>query len=159
MPRIRNTNVRFRRMILTTTKQRQFARQPRAQAAILVLHVHVELEGLARPSRGQRRFHPGVVERSMIFGAQLRCPCQCSGPSPDRRQQRLKSRLPSRLDLLQQISASDSCLQRRQSQAASRRCRSSARLRKKRTTFSGLPRNFARRSGRCVAMPVGQVLR
>ena len=42
---------------------------------------------------------------------------------------------------------------------ASRRCRSSAMFMKKRTTCSGLPRNLARNSGFCVAMPVGQVLR
>ena len=41
-----------------------------------------------------------------------------------------------------------------------RSCRiSSASSLKRRTTCSGLPRNFARRSGRCVAMPVGHVLR
>ncbi len=56
---------------LPAVQQRQLAGHARAQAAIFVLHHGVVLERLARDDRRERRLHPRIVNRGMVFRTRI----------------------------------------------------------------------------------------
>ena len=117
-------------------------------------------EGLAFARSGERRFQPLVVDRRIRLRTHIALPGPCAHAVHRRGQHAGKIERTDAARLLQQVRAAYSVAQARETRDR-RACarRSLANPSKKRMMCSGLPRNFARSSGFCVAMPVGQVLR
>ena len=72
--------------------------------------------GAPAASRCQRRLHPGIVNRRMLFRPHVRLPFPVQRAIAVGSEQGLQVQLPIPADLLQQVGASDRRLQRRQTQ-------------------------------------------